>query len=147
MAKITLSKEELLYLDDGLTLLADIPDDTAKMVPGRHLAPMAVSVASADLLLKIGSALVYLADDWLPERDLDLSEEELCCIREVSQSNAIYFDKQVGLSLKIKIYRTLMISYTEELLGESDIPLTDIQDHIPPDIQQRLDAYHTLEDD
>ena len=40
-----------------------------------------------------------------------------------------------------------MISYTEELLGESDIPLTDIQDHIPPDIQQRLDAYHTLEDD
>ena len=147
MAIITLRKEELLYLDDGLTLLADIPDDTAKMVPGRHLAPMAVSVASADLLLKIGSALVYLADDGMPERDLDLTEEELWCIREVSQSNAVYFDKQVGLSLKIKIYRTLMTSYTEELLDESDIALTHIQDNPPPDIQKRLDAYHTLEDD
>ena len=137
MAKITLSKEELLYLDDGLTLLADISDDTAKQVPGRHLAPMAVSVASAELLLKIGSALVYLADDGMAERELDLDEEELWCIREVSQSNAIYFDKQVGLSLRIKIYRTLMTSYTEQLLGESDIALTE----------NRLDAYHTLEDD
>ena len=83
----------------------------------------------------------------MPERDLDLTEEELLCIREVSQSNAIYFDKQVGLSLKIKIYRTLMTSYTEELLDESDIALTHIQDNPPPDIQKRLDAYHTLEDD
>ena len=40
-----------------------------------------------------------------------------------------------------------MTSYTEELLDESDIALTHIQDNPPPDIQKRLDAYHTLEDD
>jgi len=147
MSIISLSKEELLYLDDGLTLLSDLPDDKAKKISGRSLAPMAVSVATSELLLKLGSALVYLADDGNDERDVDLTEEELWCIREVSQSNVVYFDKQVGLSLKIKIYRTLMEGYTKALLAESDIAVSDVTEPIAPDLQNRLDIYHTLEED
>jgi len=147
MAKIILTKEELLYLDDGLTLLSDVSEEAARQVAGRHLAPMAVSVASPELLLKIGSALVYLVDEDIPEREVDLTEEELWSIREVSQSNVIYFEKQVGLSLKVKIYRTLMGIYTEELLEQSDLRVTDIPENTPSDVQERLDIYHTLEDD
>jgi len=147
MAIISLSKEELLYLDDGLTLLSDLPEDASKKISGRSLAPMAVAVATAELLLKLGSALVYLAEDGGEERDVDLTEEELWCIREVSQSNVVYFDKQVGLSLKIKIYRTLMEDYTKTLLAESDIALSDVTEPTASDLQDRLDIYRTLEED
>jgi len=147
MAIISLSKEELLYLDDGLTLLSDLPEDASKKISGRSLAPMAVAVATAELLLKLGSALVYLAEDGGEERDVDLTEEELWCIREVSQSNVVYFDKQVGLSLKIKIYRTLMEDYTKTLLAESDITLSDVAEPTATDLQDRLDIYRTLEED
>ena len=147
MALITLSKEELLYLDDGLTLLTETEEDGIKYRVGRNLAPMAVSVANIDLLLKIGSAIVYLDEEKLGETEIDLYEDELWCIREVSQSSVVYFEKQVGLSLKIKIYRTLLQMYTDHLLADADVPITDISENIPKNLHSMLDIHKLLEED
>ena len=147
MTKVSLSKEELLYLDDGLTLLTEVDSDAPKLQVGRHLAPMAVSVATVDLLLKLGSALVYLADEGIEEKEIDLTEDEMWCIREVSQSNAVYFEKQVGLSIKIKVYRSLLQMYTENVLADADLVAGDVAEDIPDDFRNRLDAYLALEDD
>ena len=147
MTLISLSKEELLYLDDGLTLLTEVDNDAPKLQVGRHLAPMAVSVATIDLLLKLGSALVYLADEGVEEKEIDVTEEEMWCLREVSQSNAVYFEKSVGLSIKIKVYRALLRLYTDNILADADLVAGDVSEDIPDDLRNRLDAYHALEDD
>ena len=148
MPLISLSKEELLYLDDGLTLMVEVdPDEPQKHRIGRSLAPMAVSVATGALLLKLGGALVYLADEGGDEKEIELDEEELWCIREVSQSNAVYFEKQVGLNIKIKIYRALLQMYTEEVLADADIITGDITEDNPEEVRTRLDVFRALEDD
>ena len=148
MALISFTKEELLYLDDGLTLIIEVdPDEPQRHRIGRNLAPMAVSVATADLLLKLGSALVYLADEKEDEKEMELDEEELWCIREVSQSNAVYFDKQVGLNIKVKVYRALLQMYADEVLADANILTGDVTEDTPDIIRTRLDAYRALEDD
>lgn len=148
MPLISFTKEELLYLDDGLTLIIEVdPDEPQRHRIGRNLAPMAVSVATADLLLKLGSALVYLADEKEDEKEMELDEEELWCIREVSQSNAVYFDKQVGLSIKVKIYRALLQLYADEVLADANIATGDVTEDTPEEIRIRLDAYRALEGD
>jgi hypothetical protein len=148
MPLISFTKEELLYLDDGLTLIIEVdPDEPQRHRIGRNLAPMAVSVATADLLLKLGSALVYLADEGGNDKEIELDEEELWCIREVSQSNAVYFEKQVGLNIKIKIYRALLQMYTEDVLADADIITGDVTEETSDTIRNRLDADRSLEDD
>jgi len=148
MPLISFTKEELLYLDDGLTLIIEVdPDEPQRHRIGRNLAPMAVSVATADLLLKLGSALVYLADEKEDEKEMELDEEELWCIREVSQSNAVYFDKQVGLNIKVKVYRALLQMYADAVLEDANILTGDVTEDTPDIIRTRLDAYRALEDD
>ena len=91
--------------------------------------------------------MVYLADEGGDEKEIELDEEELWCIREVSQSNAVYFEKQVGLNIKIKIYRALLQMYTEEVLADADIITGDITEDNPEEVRTRLDVFRALEDD
>ena len=146
---LNLTLNELLYLDDGLTVIRDDVDFDPRFSGTRLLAPMAVSAASPELLLKFGSAIVDLTDndELVP---IELDEDELWLIREVSQSVVNYNGESVGINLKRKVYRALRSFYVGEILEElDDLPpvddsLTDAADKKNKDY---LDAYHYLEDD
>ena len=142
---LNLSLSELCYLDDGLTLYKELEDREAKVV-GRVLAPMAISVASEDLLLKIGSALVHLHEGGLNLFDIDFTETELWTIREVSQSSMKYNGEAVGFAIKMKVYRALMDLRTKELLESTGLPDVVVSDPLV-DTSDLLDAYSVLEDD
>ena len=142
---INLSLSELCYLDDGLTLYKELEDKEAKIV-GRVLAPMAISVASEDLLLKIGYALVHIHESGLKAFDIDFTELELWTIREVSQSSMKYNGEAVGFAIKMKVYRALLDLRTKELLESTGLPDVVVSDPLV-DTSDLLDAYSVLEDD
>ena len=143
---LNLSLSELCYLDDGLTLYKELEDREAKVV-GRVLAPMAISVASEDLLLKIGSALVHLHEGGLNLFDIDFTETELWTIREVSQSSMKYNGEAVGFAIKMKVYRALMDLRTKELLKGTGLSSDGMVSDPLVDTTDLLDAYSVLEDD
>jgi len=143
---INFSLSELCYLDDGLTLFRDLDEREPKIV-GRALAPMAISVAAEDLLLKIGTALVHIHEGGLKSFDVDFTDHELWTLREVSQSSMKYNGENVGFSIKMKVYRALMNIRTAELLKGAGISGDEAV--LDPDIDTKalLDAYSVLEDD
>ena len=146
---LNLTLNELLYLDDGLTVIREDGDLDTRYSGYRALAPMAVSAASPELLLKLGSAIVVLTDvdEVIP---IEFDEEELWLLREVSQSVVNYNGESVGINLKRKIYRALSSLYAGELLEElDDLPPVDdsLTDAVDKKNNDYLDAYHYLEDD
>ena len=143
---LNLSLSELCYLDDGLTLFKDMDEREPKVV-GRALAPMAISVAAEDLLLKIGTALVHIHEGGLSSFDVDFAEAELWTLREVSQSSMKYNGENVGFSIKMKVYRALMNIRTTALLEGTGISARDAIIDPAIDTQTMLDAYSVLEDD
>ena len=147
IVKLTLN--ELVYLDDGLTLLREEGDFDPRFSGSRLLAPMAVSAAPPELLLKIGSAIVDLPSESNETIEIDLEEEDLWLIREVSQSSVNYNGEAVGLNLKRKIYSALRAIYTGEILEEIDLPPVD--NTLADAIDKKKDkdylaAYRYLED-
>jgi len=143
---INFSLSELCYLDDGLTLFRDLDEREPKIV-GRALAPMAISVAAEELLLKIGSALVHIHESGLKAFDVDFTDHELWTLREVSQSSMKYNGENVGFSIKMKVYRALMDIRTVELLKGAGISGNEAVPDPVIDTQAMLDAYSVLEDD
>ena len=142
---LNLSLSELCYLDDGLTLFRDL-DEKAPKIVGRVLAPMAISVASEDLLLKIGSALVHIHEGGLKSFDIHFTELELWTVREVSQSSMKYNGENVGFEIKVKVYRALMNLRTNKLLESTVLPNRVVPDPLAS-AADLLDAYSVLEDD
>ena len=142
---LNLSLSELCYLDDGLTLYKELEDKEAKIV-GRVLAPMAISVASEDLLLKIGTALIHIHEGGLKSFDVGFTEVELWTLREVSQSSMKYNGENVGFSIKVKVYRALMDMRTVELLEGTGLAEKIVIEPVI-DTKAILDAYSILEDD
>ena len=144
---INLSLSELCYLDDGLTLYKELEDKEAKIV-GRALAPMAISVAADKLLIKLGSALVYIHEGGLKSFDIDFEENELWTLREVSQSSMKYNGENVGFSIKVKVYRALMDLETNKLLSDAGMSSTVVPEpSININTTSMLDAFSILEDD
>ena len=143
---LNLSLSELCYLDDGLTLFKDLEEKEPKVF-GRVLAPMAITVATEDLLLKIGSALVHIHEGGLSSFDLDFTNSELWTLREVSQSSMKYNGEAVGFSIKMKVYRALMDVKTRQLLCDTGLSADLVPDPPTPDTASMMDAYRVLEED
>ena len=143
---VNFTLNEVLYLDDGLTLLREDGDFDPRFSGSRLLAPMAVSAAPAELLLKLGSALLELLDTGNVS-SIDLDEVELWLIREITQSGISYNGEQVGINLKKKIYTALHNLYVTEVLDEIDLPPVDSSVTEPSVNRDKLDALHYLEDE
>jgi len=144
---INLSLSELCYLDDGLTLFRDLEEKEPKIV-GRMLAPMAISVATDTLLIKLGSALVHIHEGGLKSFDVDFDERELWTLREVSQSSMKYNGENVGFSIKVKVYRALMDLELDQLVLDVGLSSTVVSEpSTDVDTASMLDAYSVLEDD
>ena len=108
-----LTKAEVLYLDDAVTMLT-MPDKESPqmgypMMGMRNVAPSAMLAVPPDLIDRIGMAvLLTTSDDGIKEASLEVEAQELYFLREVALSQVKFEDEPVGLSLKRKIYMALL---------------------------------------
>tara|TARA_Y100000310_G_scaffold310923_1_gene356704 strand:+ start:290 stop:733 length:444 start_codon:yes stop_codon:yes gene_type:complete len=142
---VNFSLPELLYLDDGLTLLEAAPK--GPMAVGRALAPMAITVSTKDLLMQIGTSIIQLEDGTTDTLQIDFTETDLWTLREVSQSSVQYNGIPVGISIKRKVYTALRDLRTQEALKDVDLPPIDETLSEPIERRKYLDIYHIFEDD
>ena len=128
--QIELTKNELCFVDDSLTLHRELDDSDLSKYVHRVVAPSAGAAASADLLSKLGGALIESHEQQRAGKHakapVELTEPELWLLREISNSNAIYNKEPVGLNIKLKIHKALREIYAGSILDE--IPDSTIEE-------------------
>tara|TARA_B100000470_G_scaffold158061_1_gene123602 strand:+ start:156 stop:596 length:441 start_codon:yes stop_codon:yes gene_type:complete len=128
--QIELTKNELCFVDDSLTLYRELDDSDLSKYVHRVVAPSAGAAASAELLSKLGGALIESHEQQRagkhPKAPVELTEPELWLLREISNSNAIYNKEPVGLNIKLKIHKALREIYAGSILDE--IPDSSIEE-------------------
>ena len=128
--QIELTKNELCFVDDSLTLHRELDDSDLSKYVHRVVAPSAGAAASADLLSKLGGALIESHEQQRAGKHakapVELTEPELWLLREISNSNAIYNKEPVGLNIKLKIHKALREIYAGSILDE--IPDSSIEE-------------------
>ena len=111
---ITLSHNELLYLDDCLTLMIERVYENP-MESGTHTstmrnilptAPLAVPI---ELVEKIGIGVLYVTDEDNDGKDAEIEFDvpELYMLREVTQSYVKVGKEPVGFNIKRKLYKAM----------------------------------------
>ena len=104
-----LTRNEVLYIDDSLTMMLE---NTAEGFFGtmRPMVPTASMPAPVDLIEKIATAVLFTADlnNQGKEAEVLVSDGDLYCLRELSQSYIKIGEEQVGYNLKLKIYQALL---------------------------------------
>lgn len=111
--EITLTRNEVLYLDDSLTLM--IEREMASASEGMQLSTMRQVIPSAQLPVpieiidKIALGVLYTTDPDNVGKDVDLIfvASELYLLRELCQSYVKIGNEPVGYNLKKKIYSVL----------------------------------------
>ncbi len=130
--QIELTKNELCFIDDSLTLYRDLDDSDLSKYVHRVVAPSAGAAASAELLSKLGGSLIEAHEKQRagkhPNAPVELTESELWLIREISNSNAIYNKEPVGLNIKLKIHKALREIYVGSILDEMPDALIEEQE-------------------
>ena len=121
--RLTITRNEALYLDDCLTLMVEREISTdQKNILGtlRNVAPVAPLPVPIELVDKIGFAVLSITDEDYPfdTATLKLDSSELYLLREVAQSYVKVGEEAVGFNLKKKIYKAL---YEEEYEQEKTI--------------------------
>ena len=128
--QIELTKNELCFVDDSLTLHRELDDSDLSKYVHRVVAPSAGAAASAEVLSKLGGALIESHEQQRAGKHakapVELTEPELWLLREISNSNAIYNKEPVGLNIKLKIHKALREIYAGSILDE--IPDSSIEE-------------------
>tara|TARA_A100001201_G_scaffold129651_1_gene115122 strand:+ start:547 stop:993 length:447 start_codon:yes stop_codon:yes gene_type:complete len=126
---INLTLYELLFIDDAITLMID-SRDLEHMFPLKPQIRLSLVAVPIDLIDKIGNGILEHmrmnkpASQSIP---IKISEMELYMLREISLAKAEYFGKQVGISLKRKVYSALFTQknkqhdFLEQLLKDIDL--------------------------
>lgn len=134
--KLLLTRNELLVIDDKLTLLigqtfavdADEDQDSSLLLQGevernslRGTHASAEVAANYELLMKVGRAIV----DDQAETEINFDEDEIWILRELAQSALVVGSgasaERVGLNLKRKVYKALLAAEVEDLLEETKL--------------------------
>ena len=108
---LKLTMNECIYLDDCFTTLLD-----SKYVQGlttsRPLSYTASLPVTIDLIKKIGLAYLVILNNKVKKKFayVELDENELLTLRELSQSYVVIDDEKVGISLKNKVLSLLLES-------------------------------------
>jgi len=146
---IELTRRELCFIDDSLTLLRETVDsyEFKDKIVQRVLAPTASTAASIGLITKIGAALLESFENEKKGKSavapIHLEEDELLILREIAHTGAIYDEERVGLNLKMKVHAGLRSIAIEEIVG--DLPTISIEE--APFDKSKLEAYQYLEND
>ena len=150
--KVIFSRQELMFIDDSLTLIRPDEDeefDDRPRLVFRTLAPSAGTAAPLELLNIIGAALLDAHEKELnslePTSTVDLSEEFLWVIREVAHSGVRYGDEPTGYNVKVKIHEALRQIRRDEVTSDMPTVPEDVTYDSTNDINTQLDAYHFLE--
>jgi len=146
---IELTRRELCFIDDSLTLLRDTIDsyEFKDKIVQRVLAPTACTAAPIFLITKIGAALLESFENEKKGKaavaTTHLEENELLILREIAHTGAIYDEERVGLNLKVKVHEGLRSIAIEAVVGE--IPVVSVEE-VPFD-RLTLEAYQYLENE
>lgn len=135
---LTLTRNELLYIDDCLSMLVEKDLGDTSLGTVRPLAHTGGLPAPIELLEKIGLGLLFATDPTNKEADakIPVSDTDLYMLREIAYSYIKVGKEQVGYNLKRKIYTLLFQqSYernkvAESLLSQVDIPANTSTDDL-----------------
>ncbi|SVE08611.1 uncharacterized protein METZ01_LOCUS461465 [marine metagenome] len=113
---IILTRNEVLYLDDSLTLMIEREvsnHDGTQLSTMRAVLPTAALPVPLELVDKIAMGVLYTTDPDNLGMDVELKfdSSELYLLREITQSFIKIGNEPVGFNLKKKIYGAL---YSEE---------------------------------
>ena len=120
---ITMTRNEVLFLDDSMTMLIEHGYTTNAVTTMRMLVPSATLPAPVTLIEKIGLGVLHATD---PEQDnpnvvIHLDATEIYMLREICYSYSKIGREQVGYNLKRKLYQAL---YKEEY--DSDLKINKL---------------------
>tara|TARA_Y100001951_G_scaffold104947_1_gene118763 strand:- start:1521 stop:2000 length:480 start_codon:yes stop_codon:yes gene_type:complete len=106
---LLLTRNELLFIDDNLSMLVEKDLGDSGLGTVRPLAHTAGLPAPIELLEKIGKGLLFVADpkNTGKEAHIPVSDTDLYMLREVALSYAKVGTEHVGFNLKVKIYTQL----------------------------------------
>lgn len=136
---VTLSHNEILYLDDCLTLMIERayenPNESGiHMTTMRNVLPTASLPVPIELMEKVGIGVLYVTDPDHRGKSVDLAFDvsELYMLREIAQSYIKVGSEQVGYNIKRKLYQAL---YSEkyENIKTVDQMITDYNTTASPD--------------
>lgn len=111
--QVTFTRNEILYLDDSLTLMIEremvSASDGMQLSTMRQVIPSAQLPVPIEIIDKIALGVLYTTDSDNLGKDVDLQfvPSELYLLREVCQSYVKIGNEPVGFNLKKKIYSVL----------------------------------------
>ena len=109
--QLTLTRNELLYLSDSVTLLLEHTTEQGRMhIPARQLKPSAGVPVPVELIQTIGLGFVSLSDDNESSETatINVTLADLYLLRECCQSYVKINDEFVGFNLLKKIYNLIL---------------------------------------
>ena len=115
--KLSLSRNEALYIDDSLSLMIEREPFGDTRIGTMRLQMLSAPMgAPIDLIDKITYAVLYTTDDENKGKEaiVEVTDEDLYMLREISQSYVKIGSELVGYNLKKKIYTLLHSHYTSD---------------------------------
>ena len=115
--EVTLTKNELLYLSDSITLLMEHASEHGRVhMPARQLMPSAGVLVPVDLIQTIGLGVLIATDpiNVSQEATLSFNLADLYLLRECCQSFIKINNELVGYNLLRKIYKVILSDSMEE---------------------------------
>ncbi len=122
-----LTKNELLYIDDKITLslfdLAEDEEEYFNLVTEESLkfrSGDSSVITSLELIYKISKGYLECDENHLEEIEVELDIKDIILLREIAQSNAKINNENIGIPLKIKIMKEIVNIFHEDF-GDIDI--------------------------
>ena len=118
--EVPLSLQELLFIDDHITLLVS-DHDFEHVVPLK--ARLAASCVGVDIgfIQLIGKALLEAFSDLGRDVTVEFSSSDLLTVREIALTPIQYGNSNVGVSLKRKVYKALFAMELKGLEEEKNL--------------------------
>ena len=106
---IWMTHNEVMFLDDSLTMMLEIDSMSDSVTTMRVMIPSAHLPAPVTLLDKIGIAVLQVTDPESTERGttVELNDSEIYMLREICHSYCKVGKEPVGYNLKRKMYLSL----------------------------------------
>jgi len=114
---LTLTKNELLYLSDSMTLLMEHMSEQGRVhIPARQLMPSAAVPVPIELIQNVGLGLLIATDpkNVSQEATVTFSVADLYLLRECCQSFVKINNELVGYNLLRKLYTLILEESMEE---------------------------------
>ena len=145
-----LTKNELLYIDDKITLslfdIAEDEEDYFNLIGEESLKPRSGNssvITSLELIYKISKACLECEENNINEIEIDLNVKDIILIREIAQSNAKINNENIGISLKLKIMKEIVNIFHEDFgdIDISSLPVSKKREKKKSDVKKILEGF------